>query len=61
MKKIKSFLVLAVILLTTSLSFAKEAPGGVNNKVVNGHLWVWYNDHYEDMGPFVLGPPCTGC
>lgn len=31
------------------------------NYVENGHLYVWFQGDYKDMGPFVLGPPCTGC
>ncbi len=63
MNKIKNFFVLVVVLLTTAISFAKPAPNGVNNYVKDGHLFVWYNDHYEDMGPSVLGPPivCEDC
>ncbi len=50
MKKFKVFAFLALMLFTTAISFAREAPNGVNNYVAGGHLFVWYNDHYIDMG-----------
>jgi hypothetical protein len=61
MNKIKLTAVLMLTLFMSASSFAKPAPNGVNNYVANGHLYVWYNDHYVDMGAYVLGPPCVGC
>lgn len=56
MKKIKLLLILSVVLLSTASSFARPAPNGVGNYVSGGHLYVWYNTSYIDMGPFVQVP-----
>lgn len=49
MKKIKFILVLTVMSLffVTSTSYARK-----NNYIANGHLYVWYNGGYMDMGPY---------
>lgn len=33
----------------------RKPPRG-NNYIENGHLYVWYEDHYIDMGEYDPGP-----
>lgn len=59
MKKLKFITVLSIVgmfLLSTSSAFArKDPPNGVNNYISGGHLYVWYNDAYVDMGEYNPG------
>lgn len=60
MKRIKFFTVLSILglfLLSTDCAFAKKPPR-CNNYIENGHLFVWWNDAYHDMGEYVDGPAC---
>jgi hypothetical protein len=63
MKKIKSIFVLATLtffMLMPTTSFARKPPNNVYNYVENGHLFVWYQNDYIDMGEFVHGQ-CPTC
>ncbi|MEN9488472.1 MAG: hypothetical protein RL494_737 [Bacteroidota bacterium] len=53
MKKIVFFTILTVGLLSafSANATAPKPPRGYNY-VENGHLYVWYNNHYEDMGQY---------
>lgn len=58
MKNKKLIVVLSAILMfvmSTEIAFAKKPPRG-NNYIENGHLYVWYEDHYIDMGEYDPGP-----
>lgn len=52
MKRLFSLLVISLFLLSTTPTQARPAPNGVNNYISGGHLFVWWNNHYEDMGPY---------
>lgn len=61
MKRIKQLGMLAILglaLLSTGHVEAKNPPNGVQNYIKDGHLFVWFNNHYEDMGAY---NPCHGC
>lgn len=64
MKKFKTIftlLILGLFMLSSTSAFARKPPNGVYNYVdSNSHLWVWYENHYVDMGIYVFGPPCDG-
>lgn len=51
MKKFVFFTILTVGLLSSIPAEAKVPPRGWNY-VEYGHLYVWYNNHYEDMGQY---------
>ena len=53
MKKIKTFGLLAVLGLTLLASVSTYAKPIVNNYIgADGHLYVLYQGHYLDMGPY---------
>jgi hypothetical protein len=63
MKKFKAIFAIVMLgsfMLSSTTTFARNPPNGISNYVKDGHLYVWWDNHYEDMGPFVLGP-CPTC
>lgn len=56
MKKFVFFAFLALGLLCSYESDARNPPNGVQNYIKNGHLYVWYKDRYLDMGAYNPGP-----
>lgn len=51
MKKLFSLLVISLFLLLSSPAEARKKDRG-NNYIENGHLFVWHNNDYVDMGPY---------
>ncbi len=55
MKKISFFVLMVTFMFSSAIALAKNPPNGVYNYIKNGHLYVWHNNDYVDMGAYNPG------